>query len=171
MNKKIGVGFFFLLMIFILSYYSESQAESISLVIGEIRSPEKRISIVGNYAFIEGRWKRAQGSTKYTKMTTINTVSITCDRKTMTCTETIAKLVTPKEEPWIGDPLLFIDTTTYQIIDWSDDTIYAKYPAPVADFELRISIKDKFAERRRRETKARGAETSDPNIFENCILE
>ena len=171
MDKMIRLGFFLIVvMVFILNYCPSSQADS-NLVADDVLSPSKRFVLADNYAFIEGRWKRTEGTSRLIRMATINTVSITCDKMSMTCRETVAQLVTPKDEPWVGKPSLFIYETTYRIIDWSDHTIYAKYSAPVADFELKISIKDKFAERRRRETKARGAETSDPNMFENCTLE
>lgn len=171
MDRQTKLGFFLIaIMLLSLSYCPTPQAES-KLVVENIKSPDKRLQLVDNYAFIEGRWKRAEGTSKLIRMVRINTVSITCDKMNMTCRETIAQLVTTKDEPWVGNPLLFIDQILYRIFDWSDQTIYAKYSAPVADFELKISIKDKFAERRRRETKARGAETSDPNIFENCTLE
>jgi hypothetical protein len=91
----------------------------------------------------------------------------------MTCREIIAEVLTKKEAAdfKFDNPHLFVDDTTYEIITWSNDVITARYMARVADFELKISIKDKFAERRWRETKARGVETSDPKNFGQWILE
>jgi len=137
----------------------------------QIESISKDIRSIENYVFVKGRWKRTAGNTTLKKPPRINTVSITCDKNSMTCKEIIAELVTPAEESVFKTKQLFIDETTYKIVDWSNEIIHAKYAAPVADFELRISIKDGLAERRWRETKARGSKTSDPNIYAQWTLE
>jgi len=93
----------------------------------------------------------------------------------MTCKEIIAELVAPEEMFYKKGTLeakkLFIDETDYKIVDWSDEIILAKYAAPVADFEIRIFIKAGLAIRNWRETKARGNQTADPNIYAEWILE
>lgn len=137
-----------------------------------IESHFKWISSNGNYVFVKGRWKRSGGNTTFHKPPRINTVHITCDKKAMVCKEIIAMLVTPQETSWFDKPHLLIDETSYKIVDWSvDKVIRATHAAGVADFELRISIQDEFAERHWRETKARGSNTSNPSKFENWILE
>jgi hypothetical protein len=80
-------------------------------------------------------------------------------------------LYTPEDQPKNPSSFLSILPFEYSILDWSDETIRAKYAARVADFELKISLKDGFTERSFRETKARGFEKSDPNVFETWILE
>ncbi len=79
---------------------------------------------------------------------------------------------TPEDTPKdISGAFLHVLLLDYNIIDWSGDTIRAKYEGPVADIELRISVKDKVGERSYRETKSRGSEKSDPNVFQSWILE
>jgi len=136
----------------------------------EISSPPKDIRSFGNYVSIQGRWKKTT-KTNYHKLSRINSTYITCDKKSMTCKENTAVLVTPEDEPDFKLRSLYIVDVTYRIINWSSDIINAKYEGLVADFEIRISIKDNYAERSFRETKARGSETADPNVYERWILE
>lgn len=85
MDKMNRLGFFLIVvMVFILSYCPSSQSDS-NLVANDVRSSSKRLVLVDNYAFIEGRWKRTEGASKLMRMATINTVSITCDKMSMTC--------------------------------------------------------------------------------------
>lgn len=139
--------------------------------VDQIESPIKNFQTSEGFVAIQGRWKRTDGN--FFRPHRINTTSITCDRSTMICREIIAEVLIKKEaaEFKYDNPRLFIDDTTYEIITWSNDVITARYLAPVADFELKISIKDQFAERHWRETKARGVETSDPKNFGQWILE
>jgi len=137
----------------------------------QVQSQFKSVTATDNSVFVQGRWKRTGGNKTYSKPPLINTVAITCDKKSMTCRETIAELLTPQEISGFEKPQLFIDENTYQILDWTDDIIRSVYLSPVADFELIISIKDDAAERSWRETKARGNETSDPENYENWTLE
>ena len=138
----------------------------------QVESHFKSITATNNdYVFVHGRWKRTAGDTPLNKPPRINTVHITCNKKAMTCEEIIAELVTPQEVSGFEKPHLFIDKTAYRIIDWTDETIRATYAAPVADFEIRIFIIDKTADRHWHETKARGVMTSDVKNFENWILE
>ena len=109
--------------------------------------------------------------TKPSIISKINFTSITCDRNNMTCKEIESLVFTPKEQPILKNNLLYNQEFTYQIIDWSDDTIKAKREAPVADIEITISLKDNFAEKSFRETKARGSGTANPNIYGKWILE
>lgn len=160
--KKLIKGFLCLLtLVIVFSCSGTDKIESIS----------KNIRSIDNYVFVQGRWKRIAGNTTLKKPPRINTVSITCDKISMTCKEIIAELVTPEEESIFKTKQLFIDETTYKIADWSNEIILAKYIAPVADFDLKISIRDGIAERRWRETKARSSETSDPNIYAQWLLE
>ena len=138
----------------------------------EIQSQFKSIHSAGNQVFVTGRWKRTKGTVKLNKPPIINTTTITCDKLSMTCREIIAGVIIPREEPKLfEEPHLFVEETNYQIINWSDGIISAKHEAPIADFELRISLKDNFAERKFRETKARDSSTSDPKNYESWELE
>ena len=139
--------------------------------IAQIESPIKHFQTSDGLVVIQGRWKKTDGN--FFRPHRINTTYITCDRSTMTCREIIAEVLTKKEAAdfKFDTPRLFVDDTTYEIITWSNDVITARYMTRVADFELKISIKDQFAERRWRETKARGVETSDPKNFGQWILE
>ena len=141
------------------------------LVLDQIMSAPKGFSSIDKYVFVRGRWKRTGGNLKLNIPPRINTISITCDKNSMICKEIIAYVVTPQEEPLLEKPDLSIAETIYQIVDWSNDVIIAKYKAPVADVELRISLRDELAEKRWRETKARGSKGSDPNKYLQWILE
>jgi predicted small secreted protein len=135
-----------------------------------IETTPKSISKKANYVFAEGRWKALPGS-RASIISKINFTSITCDRNNMTCNEIESLVFTPKEQPILKKNLLYNQEFSYEIIDWTDDIIKAKREAPVADIEITISIKDRFAEKSYRETKARGSDTADPNIYGKWILE
>lgn len=137
----------------------------------QVQSHFKSITTINDYVFVKGRWNRTAGNTTFHKPPRINTVYLTCDKKTMSCKETIAELLTPQEISGFEKPQLYIDENSYRILEWSNDIIRAVYLAPVANFELRISIKKKTAERYWQETKTRGVISSNANNFENWILE
>jgi len=138
--------------------------------LNSIETPRKSIKKNANYVSAEGRWKAMPG-TKPGIISKINFTSITCDRNKMTCKEIESLLFTPKEQPILKDNLLYNQGFTYQIIDWSDDTIKAKREPPVADVEITISLKDNFAEKSFRETKARGSDTANPDVYGKWVLE
>jgi hypothetical protein len=141
------------------------------LALDTVESPSKLISLSEDYVFVTGRWKRVASTAKFAVVPRINTVSILCDKRSMTCQETIANLFTPEEVSYLKTNLLLSNEGVYKIVEWSNQIIHAKYVTFVADFELRISVKDGFAERRYRETKARGDQTADPTIYAEWILE
>jgi hypothetical protein len=89
----------------------------------------------------------------------------------MMCKEVESFVFTPKEQPILKKNLLYNEEFTYQIIDLTNDIIKAKRSAPVADIEIIISLKDNFAEKSFRETKARGSETANPDIYGKWVLE
>jgi len=136
-----------------------------------IDSERKQIQAVENYVFVKGRWKKTEGTSSSHSPARMNTVSIICDKNALTCKEIIAEVVTPQDDSFFKTKQLFIHEMTYRIVDWSNEIIIAKYAAPVADLDLRISIKDGIAEKHWRETKARGSDTANPNIYTNLILE
>jgi hypothetical protein len=147
------------------------QSASKILTPDQVLSPEKSVTEYGGYVFVLGRWKKTLGNSTFSNPPRINTVSISCNPQTMICEEIIAGLVTQHEMGSLDKPLLVSTNNSYRIIDWKNNIIRAVYAAFVADFELRISVKDKAVERRWRETKARGSETSDPKNYQNWILE
>jgi hypothetical protein len=91
-------------------------------------------------------------------------------RQSMQCVESEAKVITPQELKDMKESLLSVDRFEYKIIEWSDALLRAKREAPVSDVELRVSFADKSAEKSFRETKARGAETSNPEVSGYWIL-
>lgn len=98
-----------------------------------------------------------------------NAVSVRCDRDSARCEEIIAVLYGPDER--FPRHNLDLVTLTYTVSEWTDSIIRASSAAPVGDFELRISMADKVAERSFRETKGRGAEGADPCIVRNWVLD
>lgn len=147
----------------------------LSLLVGcsdlnDIRSPNRNIQKVDGNVFVEGRWKALSGTTARI-ISKINSTSITCDRNSKTCKEMISYVYAPKESRIYKKSILYSDKFTYQIVDWNNDVIKAKWDAPVADIEITISIKDNFAEKSYRETKARGSESANPDIHGKWVLE
>jgi hypothetical protein len=138
--------------------------------LNSIGSPPKSIKKVENTVSAEGRWKALAG-TKPNIISKINFSSITCDRNSMTCREIESLVFTPKEQPILKQSLLYNHEFTYEIIRFTDDVVKAKRSAPVADVEITISLKDNFAEKSFRETKARGSETANPEIWGKWVLE
>jgi hypothetical protein len=138
--------------------------------LNNIESPRKSIKKVDEFVFAEGRWK-ALPETKARIISRINFTSITCDRNNKTCKEIISLVYVPKEHRLYENYILYSQNFTYQITDWTNDIIKAKWDAPVADVEITISLKDNFAEKSYRETKARGSESSNPDIYGKWVLE
>ena len=139
--------------------------------LNDIRSPRKSIKKVAEFVLVEGRWKTISATTVVERISNINFTSITCDLKNKTCNENLSLLQNPKENELYKKPMLYSLKFTYQITDWTNDIIKAKWDAPVADVEIIISLKDNIAEKSYRETKARGSETSNPNIYGKWVLE
>jgi hypothetical protein len=65
----------------------------------QIESPPKNIRSIENSVFVQGRWEKTADSRtgNFNKPPQINSVSITCDKNSMTCKEIIAELVVPEE--------------------------------------------------------------------------
>ena len=89
----------------------------------------------------------------------------------MTCKEIESLVFTPKEQPILKKNALYHHQFTYEIIDLDNDVIKAKRSAPVANVEITISLKDNFAEKSFRETKARGSETANSDHYGKWVLE
>jgi len=159
--KKRVIGFIFIFLLGLI--WACSREDKIS-------SPPKMIRLDYDNVFVQGRWKKTE-KTYCRRLSRINSTYITCNKKSTTCRENTAVLVTPEDEPDLKINSLYIVDIDYQIINWSDDIINARYKGSVAVLEIRISLKDNFAERSFRETKARGSETADPNVYEHWILE
>jgi len=97
-----------------------------------------------------------------------NTVSVMCGRDTAQCEEIIAVMYAADDK--VPRPSLDIVRLTYSVLEWTDQVVRAHSPAPIGDFEMRISIADQTAERSFRETKGRGSTTADPMIVRNWVL-
>ena len=97
-----------------------------------------------------------------------NTVEVTCDHASMQCEEVLALLYAPGGAfPRHGLDLVRL---TYRVSEWTDSIIRADRASPAGDFELRISLADKMAERSFRETRGRGSENADSSIVRNWVL-
>jgi hypothetical protein len=108
-----------------------------------------------------GQW-RATAQAGVVMTWAANTVEVKCERVSAQCEEALALLYTRQD--------LDVVRLTYRVSEWTDSLIRAKSAGAVGDFELRISLADKVAERSFRETKARGSETADPSIVRNWVL-
>ncbi len=168
----------FIGVLFIMVFFSSTYTDALDWneVSKQIHSSKKRLVAQnlggGDFVVAVGRWKTIASETRYPKLALINATYIFCSKRLRTCQEAIANLYTPEDPPKDStESFLNVFVMDYNIIDWSGDTVRAKYEALVADIELRISVKDGVAERSYRETWARGSETSDPNISQSWILE
>ena len=135
--------------------------------------PEKEITKYQQYVLVKGRWREKEGFNQL--LAKVNIVDIRCDKDSMVCVETIANVQSMEENEILKihkTNLLSLGIIKYKIIEWTnDDTIVAINDAPVADMEIKISLKDNFAERSVRETKARGDGTADSNVYSHWVLE
>ena len=167
----------FIGMVFIIGYFSINGAVALDWkeVSREINLGSKKVGEFKGYVVAEGHWRRMSGRTIQAKLPLLNATYIACDKQAKTCNEATAALYTPEDTlPGAGIrtlPSLSVLVLEYKIIDWSEGVIRAKSEGFEADIELRISVKDQFAERSFRETKAHGSDKSDPNIFESWMLE
>jgi hypothetical protein len=116
---------------------------------------------------LHGTW-RATGKAGALMDWAANTASVICERSTAQCEEVIAVIRPP--DNFVPRPSLDIVRLTYSVLEWTDEVVRAHYAAPAGDFEIRIAIVDKSAERSFRETKSRGSTTSDPSIVRNWVL-
>jgi hypothetical protein len=134
------------------------------------RSPPRAVNVEQGYVTFEGRW-RVIADRVGVHMPKLNTISGVCRRNTKTCEESVAKLFRKSE--WLRDRpgYLIVTTTEFEIVEWSSARIVARYEAPVADLELRLSLSDLSVERSFRETKARGSDTADPKNAGHWVLE
>jgi len=141
----------------------------------DVRSLSKDIAIdeSGSIVTFQGRW-RALSQPGYAVIPKINSTEGICSKNTMTCTETIAKFFRPNDKTPQGGSWLWANTYEYRVVEWSPTLIHARIEAPVNDIDLSIYLADRSAERRSRETKARGGGlfgTADPKISRHWILE
>lgn len=137
-----------------------------------VSTPEKSIQKSDNYVFVEGRWKEKSGHSANKIIPRINFTNINCSKESMRCKETEALLWSPKENKLHPGSLLYTQSFDYIITEWtSEDVIKAERRPPVADIEIKISLKDDFAEKSYRETKARGSETADANMYGHWVLD
>ena len=149
-----------------------TQAQDWKAVSKQIHTYPRSIHTGVDWVVVMGRWKTTVNKTAYPKLAAVNAIHIFCSKQLRTCQEATANLYTPADEPKdTSGASLHVLVTDYKILDWSGDTIRAKYEASVADIELKISLKDRVAERSFRETIARGSDTADPNVFQSWILE
>jgi hypothetical protein len=137
----------------------------------QIDTPPKKVIVddtLGHVSF-QGSW-RAIAQLGFAVIPTINTTSGQCWKQTMQCTESIAMLFRKSDNTLDKGTWLNVQVDTYQVVEWTSTSIYAKEEATVNDIELRISLKDQSAERFSRETQARGASTANPEISRHWIL-
>lgn len=129
----------------------------------------KSITTLGDYVVINGHWKQIAGPKA--GVAKLNSIYLECSKTKRVCEETRAEIWTSDE--WKTDRLTLEiqPSEVFPILSWSNGTIVARREAPVADIDLKISTTDQTAERSFRETRARGSETADPNVWRQYVLE
>ena len=113
---------------------------------------------------LTGRWVTDQ-TLDVPMLAKANTAEILCVKKSMSCIEAIAVLITPEDNPRAPGELLFSVLSQYTVESWTDSVVVAKSEKKVADVTLRIDLLAKGASRRHQETKARGNESADPSYI------
>lgn len=134
----------------------------------KISSPPKSIKKIDKIVYAEGRWNPIPDA-KIKFIAKINSVSITCDNRTMICEEIQSFVYTPKNEPQLNKYLLYNLKTTYVIDRWVDNLIRAR-KTPIADTQITISLKDNISEKIYCETECADV-TNDNAIFNKLVLE
>ena len=137
-----------------------------------IDTPPKQVLVdaVAGYVVFEGTW-RALSQPGFTVIPKINTTTGHCSKQSMACTESIALLFSKSDRTLDKGTWLDVQVNTYQVLEWTPTTIYAREETSVNDIELRISLSDKSVERFSRETRARGASTANPAISRHWMLD
>lgn len=140
----------------------------------EVRTNAKlfRVEDSGVLVVIEGTW-RATTAAPSVEVPRTNSVRAECHRTSRKCVEHIAKLIRPSEDSsgFVKEPTLLLMKEEFVVVEWSEDVIVARAKPRAADVELRISLKNRTAERTSRETSARGATGADPAALHVWRLE
>ncbi len=133
--------------------------------VGSVRLQTKNMQQEGNHMNVRGHWRLIQGPLVHS---TENAVVVWCSKSEASCTETRAELYV--KHPQLGTYLMTAGPEMYRVLSWSEDTVVASREARAADVLLRISLRDRFAEKTIRETRSRGAD-ADPNVESKYVLE
>jgi hypothetical protein len=138
----------------------------------EIVLPTKGVTPLGpNVIVAEGHWRQTKWA-GLIAIPAINAVHIECIKHESVCREIRADLFTSLDEHRFPPSRLIVhNPQEFRVLSWSDGSVVARDEAPVADVDLRISTKDGVVEKSYRETKARGSQTADPNIWRMYVLE
>lgn len=125
---------------------------------------------------IHGHWKQVSGPKG--GIAVLNSIYLECSKTRRVCEENRAEIYTPEEHRLLGllendaqNRLWAWEPDVLQILSWSSGTLVAPREAPAADIDLKISTTDQTAERSFRETRARGSETANPNVWRQYVLE
>jgi hypothetical protein len=130
---------------------------------GETRSLPARVEATPDRVEIAGRWVTQQ-QLDVPLLGKANTADMVCRKKTMTCTEAIAVLMTAADNPQMEGQALFVVLSEYAVESWDESKIRAKSEKRVADVFVEIDLVSQSAVRQHRETKARGAQSADPDF-------
>ena len=117
----------------------------------------------------KGRWVAVERNTFI--ISRANAVKIECDRTGGECLEARADLNTPEDGGVKADfDALFASIDHYRVVSFSDRVLIARGDAPAYDFEIRIDLKAKTAQRFAREKGARCATRPDSTCNYSWVL-
>jgi hypothetical protein len=136
----------------------------------DVRSMPFTFEATADSLQLSGRWVTDQ-TLDAPLLSKANTAEILCVKKSMSCVEAVAVLMTPEDNPRAPGELLFSVLDQYTVKSWTDSIVVAKSEKKVADVTLRIDLLGKSASRRHQETKARGNESADPSLIVDWRLE
>jgi hypothetical protein len=121
----------------------------------------------GDFVSLYGRWRATTPGRAY--VAPLNKTTVSCDKSAKRCIEALAMIQTWGLDTKVGE--LHVTTFEYEITEWSATLIRAIERDPHTDFELRISLTDRTAERSARGTSARGSKMADPKEYRHWVLE
>jgi hypothetical protein len=140
----------------------------------DVETTPKRMDVSnhGRNISIEGKW-RSIALRPSLLVPRVNAVSIYCDRRALSCRQIVAKLIQKADDPLgsVDRRHLFLMEQEFRVLEWSESVVVARANPRAADIELRISLKDLAVELTVRETGARGAIGSDPNLVGHWVLD
>jgi hypothetical protein len=129
----------------------------------DVRTIPLAIEISPESVTASGRWVTDQ-TLDVPLLGYANTAEIVCSRKTMSCAEAVASLITSEDHAEVSGKLLMSLLSQYVVESWTDTEIVAKSEKRVADVTLRIDLVARSATRRHQETRAKGNPTADPRF-------
>ena len=137
----------------------------------DVRTLPREVKVEDEFLTASGRWVETGERRLPAIMTEANTVTLECDRDTMTCVEAIAMLIGPEDglggQPGGLHSILFRHVVT----EWTEESLVAEAETRASDITLVVDLASGTARRSSQETSARGATVTGPPHTTKWVLE